>query len=344
MIPQGVPQSNLPCWTGIDVAKSSFQAALLIPGRNRPQPPLRDLATCSFPRTPDGVKAFCAWLDEEGAGPDTRAVMEATGIYSEELAIMFLQYRPELVPAIANPQQTSAFTKSLGLRNKTDALDARALARYGAERNPAPFEPAPPEYLALRRLVRHRQQLVEQSLSLGNIAGEGTDDKFVAQSRKLLLGSFAREIAKVEKKMRALFGQYAKLKADADLLESIYGVAFLTASTVIAELGDLRRFARARQLVAFVGLSPRQHQSGSSIDRPAHLCKRGNSRVRKSLYMAALTAIRDQGPMQRTYERLVASGKAKMSAIGAVMRKLLVLMRAMLISGKLYDRLWKTCA
>lgn len=334
--------NNNTCWAGLDVGKHNFQAALIRPGQRWPELSLRELPTRNFPRTLEGVEAFCAWLGEEGAGTEVRAVMEATGNYSEKLALMLYQYRPTLAPAIANARQTHAFIKSLGLRSKTDALDARALACYGAERRPAPFEPALPEYLALRHLVRHRQQLVKQQLALSNIQSEGTPDKFIARSRKLLLCALDREIAKAEKRMHAHIAQSPELNADCALLCSIYGVAFLTASSILAELGDLRKFARARQLAAFTGLSPRQYQSGSSIDRPAHLCKHGNGRVRKALYMAALTAIRDEGPMQRCYERLLANGKCKMSAIGTVMRKLLVLMRAILISGQPYDRQWKT--
>ena len=116
----------------------------------------------------------------------------------------------------------------------------------------------------------------------------------------------------------------------------------MTAVTVRTELGDLRRFERARQLTAFAGMSPRIVESGTSIAGKPHLCKQGNRRVRHALYMAAMTAIRGQNDLQRCYQRLVAKGKSHMSALGAIMRKMLCLLRALLISGKPYQPVYRS--
>jgi transposase len=150
-----------------------------------------------------------------------------------------------------------------------------------------------------------------------------------------------RTIGRVEAEMKALIHRHPLLERDIALLSSIYGVAFLTAARILAELGDLRRFNEARQLTAFAGLSPQLTDSGSSVHKQPHLCKQGNARVRQALYMSAMVAVRGDNDFRRTYLRLIDNGKTAMVALGAIMRRLLVLMRAILLSGKTYDPLWK---
>jgi len=105
--------------------------------------------------------------------------------------------------------------------------------------------------------------------------------------------------------------------------------------------GDLRRFHKARQLTAFAGVSPRIYQSGTSVNGRPRMCKKGSPRVRHVLYLAALTTIRGNNDLQRTYQRLLDEGKLPMVAIGAVMRKLLIVMRALLITETTYGPDWK---
>lgn len=332
-------------WAGADVSKKTFQAAPALAGQTWSPGALRELPTKRFARTVEGLHAFVAWLEEVTPASISitsfRVVMENTGRYSTELAAMMDEHYPHFQPAIVHAVQTHAYMKSMNLRSKTDVIEARALAFYGLERRPAPYVPLSDEQTELRELVRHRAFLVEQQLALSNRQGENSPNKFVQQSENRMVNAYTREIEKTEAQIRKLILKHSELNDDINLLTTIHGVGFLTAATILAELGDLRRFTRARQLSAFVGLSPRHVQSGTSINKPAHLCKVGNSRVRKSLYLAALTAIKDKGQMQATYERHCTEGKPKMVALGAVMRKLLVLMRALLISGKPYDPQWK---
>lgn len=348
MITQAPLQAQPRHWAGVDVSKRTFHAALARDGQRWGVTELCRLPRKEFVRSPEGVAAFVKWiamlLEVPVGHLDTRVVMETTGKYSTELAAWMNACKCGLAPAIVHARQTNAFIKSMNVRGKTDSLEARALAFYGAERSPTAYEALPEAQRQLRELVRHRAQLVELKLALENRKGEGSENPIVRRSQQKVHRSLEREIKLIEEEMRAQVNQAAPVRQDVQLLCSIYGVAQQTASVILAELGDLRRFDRARQLTAYAGLSPSQIQSGSSLNKPAHLCKQGNSRVRKALYMAALTAIQDRGPMQAIYMHACANGKPKMVALGAVMRRLLVLMRAMLISGKPYDRLWKTKA
>ncbi len=327
-------------WVGADVAKSTFDAALVRCNQHYPDTPLREIPACTFERSSKGVQAFLSWLDAQGLeDTDVRVVMEATGNYSTELAVWMLSQRQTLRPAIANPRHTSAFIKSMGLRNKTDRLEARALGFYGVERRPLAYEAPSPEQAELRALSRYRDSLVRQRTALKNQMKETCGSTFVQKNQAKRLRLLTRDIERVEEQMKALVAQHEDLNRDIELLMSIYGVAFINATTVLAELGDLRRFTLARQLSAFAGMSPRHRQSGTSIHGRSRLCKQGNSRVRQCLYLSALAAIRGNNQLRDTYQRLLAQGKPRMVALGAIMRKLLTLMRAILISGKRYQPL-----
>ncbi len=327
-------------WVGADVAKSTFDAALVQYTQHYPDTSLREIPACTFERSPKGVRAFISWLDAQGVDDgDVRVVMEATGNYSTELAVWMLSQRQSLRPAIANPRHTSAFIKSMGLRNKTDRLEARALGFYGVERHPQPYEAPRPEHAELRALSRYRDSLVRQRTALKNQIQEPCASPFVQKMQAKRLRLLTHDIERVEEQMKILVGQHEDLKRDIELLISIYGVAFINATTILAELGDLRRFTLARQLSAFAGMSPQHHQSGTSIRGRSRLCKQGNSRVRQCLYLSAMAAIRGNNQLRETYQRLLAQGKPRMVALGAIMRKLLTLMRAILISGKRYQPL-----
>jgi transposase len=334
-----ISRDNVQCshWIGADVSKVSFDVGLVACDQHYPDTALREIPTNSFERSREGVEAFLDWLGAKGVDAEkVRVVMEATGNYSTELAVWMLCACPSLSPAIVNPHHTAAFIRSMAVRNKTDRLEARALGFYGVERLPRPYEPLSPEHAELRSLSRHRDQLVRQQTMMKNQMQEAGACPFVRKNRKKRLRLINNDIARVEKEMKALVGQDEKLRRDVELLTSIYGVAFINATTILAELGDLRRFSLARQLTAFAGMSPRHRDSGSSVHGRSRLCKQGNPRVRQCLYLSAMTAIRANNQFRRMYQRLRDEGKAPMVALGAIMRKLLVLMRAILINGQPY--------
>lgn len=333
-------------WIGVDVAKKTFDAALVRYGQRWPATSLVDLPACTFERTPEGTAEFITWLDtltqEDTTSIAVRVVMEATGRYSTELAAWIVDHRPELEPAIAPPHQTASFIKSMGLRSKTDRMEAKALGFYGIERNPKPYQPQSKEEMLLRDLVRYRKFLVRQRVAEGNRNKELGNSPITTKISSRRLEQTQKDIDKTESEMQKIVNNTSEIKSDIELLCSIYGVGFIVAVTIRAELGDLRQFQKARQLSAFAGLTPARRQSGTSINGRAHMDKKGNPLVRQALYLSAMVVIRGKNTLQQDYCRLREQGKSPMSAIGAIMRKLLVLMRAILISGKPYDPLWKT--
>lgn len=332
--------ANVSAWAGCDVSKATFEAAVIHPVPADMPARAGAIAVRGFERTRGGVRVFLAWVDERVDDPTARCrvVMEATGKYSTELAGWMIAERPGLSPAIINPETARRFAQSLALRNKTDRSDARALARYGAERRPVAYEAPSPELARLRDLVRHRQAVITMRVAEGNRAKESYESPTVRAMLKRHVGQLVRDEKKLEEHIRKLLNLTAQLKHDATLLQTVYGVGLITTVSVLSELGDLRRFKKARQLTAFAGVSPRQERSGTSVRKRTRMSKKGSARVRQVLYMAAMTVIGGDNDLADHYRRLVAGGKTKMAALGVVMRKLLVVMRAVLISGKPFEK------
>jgi len=330
-------------WVGIDVAQKTFDAALAFYGQHYSSETFHEVPVKTFARSVQGIEQFLQWLDGltkqcGETNPDgVRVVMESTGTYSMELSAWLVGQRASLEPTIANANITSSFIRSLGLRNKTDRMEARALAFYGVERQPAPYEPPQGVYKELRELCRFREEIVKEQVACKNRRDETSLNPVIRRLAKRRLREIERHIEEIEKEMRKILDKDENVKKDYDLLVSIPGVGFITACMVLGELGDLRRFLRARQIAAFAGLSPRLRQSGSSVNGKPHLCKAGNSRIRKVLYMAAISAARYCPSMEKDYQLMLLHGKSKMSALGAIMRKLLVLMRAILIENTPYN-------
>jgi transposase len=330
-------------WAGLDVAKKSFDAAVVFYGQHYPETKLHEVPCKTFERSPDGVKQLLAWLDEQLPPVDdshpfsVRAVMESTGKYSQDLALWLLQQTKEPVAAIVNPGLTANFIKSMGLRNKTDRLEARALAFYGVERRPAPYKPLTLAHSELRELSRLRDSFITERVACKNRGEHESPNTFVRKTSTRRIRELNRHIDAIENRIKKLIIKDEALNHDYEILNTIPGVNFVTAAVILAELGDLRRFERARQISAFAGLSPRIHDSGSSVKGKQHMCKFGNRRVRQALYLSAVSAMRFCPSLRKCYQRLLLEGKSKMNAIGAVMRKLLVLMRALLIADEPYN-------
>lgn len=315
-------------WAGIDVAKEFLKVGSW--GHFE----FSEMETSDFPRQAKAMKHLLAWLKARAPeGAPIGIVMEATGKYSEEVAAWLLKLDPALRVAIINPFRIHEFIKSLGFRNKTDSLDAKALARFGRDRNPVAWEPPTPELAVLRDLVRIRADLVRTRTAMKNrLSDHERSSKQAAGAMRKIINALTTQIEALDSAIKAHLKAHPDLEHQVKSHMSIIGVGIVTSTTVLAELGDLRRFDRSRQLTAFAGVSPRLKDSGKKIGRP-HMCKEGSARVRAELYMAASNAIQHNPDMKAYFEHLLKRGKKERSALGAVMRKLLVVMRAVLVAG-----------
>jgi len=309
---------------GIDISKETFHASLLTD---------RGEVKKVFPNTRKGFEQLLSWLKNRHAG-DLHVCMEATGAYWEALAL-YLHGLEQRV-SVVNPARIKAFAQSELLRMKTDAVDASLIARFCKSQNPEPWVPPPPEIRILQALMRHYEHLkttrVQQS-----VYEQSSEAAVVKSSIREVIATLDAQIVQVEREIRQHFDDHPDLKRKRDLLTSIPGIGETTAGTLLSEIPHLDQFESAKAVAAFAGLSPRQRRSGTSIHGKPRLCKTGNARLRKALYLPAIVALRFNPVLRIFAERLATIGKHKRLVIGAVMRKLLVLAYGVLRSGTRFD-------
>ena len=144
------------------------------------------------------------------------------------------------------------------------------------------------------------------------------------------------EIAQIEDAMNETIKADPTLCDDAKQAKTIQGIGDKAVWVIFGEFGDLRQYKR-NELVALAGLFPKEHSSGTSVHKKPRLAKCGGGRVRKILYMCAMNAQRHNPHLHQYAERLADNGKTPMQILGAIMRKLLLLVRAVVVSGEAYD-------
>jgi transposase len=264
--------------------------------------------------------------------------MGATGPYSEAPADALAE-AGRLV-SVANPARVKAHAAAGGQGNKTDPADARAIASFARDRRPPPWQPPAPEVRQLQGLVRRLEDLVEMAArEKGRLASPALTQA-ARRSVKRTIRLLEKEADKVRAQADALIAANRPLRDDRDLLETIPGVGRQTATTVLAELPAVERLPSAESAAAACGLAPREYRSGTSVKRRTRLSKAGNARLRKALYLPTLTAIRFNPLLKGFFGRLVAAGKPKMQAVGACMRKLVMLCYGVLKNRTAFDPDW----
>ena len=336
--------------------------------------------------------------------------LEATGDYWKNIYYYLKQHRPGFSVTVINPVQTKAHAKTELRRAKTDAVNARDIALYMAEKQPAASLDRMPIFEIIKDLDQQIYQLKKQQTmtvnklrieltkvapeiekQLSHIQGKqllallaefptaelianssveqlaairyghhnwalsapliakvkalsqqsiayktGLGAGYAVQSLVRCIGQFQREIDWLKHQAVEL---YQTVASQQSLLATIPGIARETAIVLEAYIGDVHRFPTVKQFVAYFGMNPTVCTSGKS-KRNSYLQKKGNALVRQKLFMAVLTMIRQEvDPIHGYYQRLVAAGKPKLVAIGAAMRKLLVIIYYMLSKNEPFKNL-----
>lgn len=305
---------------GIDVSKRTLDVCLLNEGARH---------HCSVANDPEGHARLRVWASK--IAEQYCACLESTGSYGEAVAKYL--YTHGIAVSLVNPSQTAAFAKAQLLRTKTDAVDAESIARFAlamlSQGELPRYEPRSPEQEALQELVRHRDALVAQRLQLTN-RDKDVELKAVKRSNKKLIDAIDQEIKQAECEIKKLLEQHERLGKHYELLTSIPGVGAVTAAVILSELPPVERFERPAQAAAYAGVTPRIRHSGSRKPLSQPITKTGNAFLRRTLYMAALTAKRSNPLLKAMAERLYSKGKAPKKVIVAIMRKLVHLIFAIL--------------
>jgi transposase len=262
------------------------------------------------------------------------AVLEATGGYEFEAACAL--QAAGLAVAVVNPRTARDFARAMGTLAKTDALDARMLAAFARvlhqhperERFVKPLADA--ELQRLQALVLRRRQLVQmitserQRMRVSHVAARPSIERVVEFLKTELADSDADVAAHVQRHHAAL----------AAALASVPGIGAASVAVLLAELPELGTLDR-RRVAALVGVAPLNRDSGQM--RGQRTIWGGRADVRRTLYMATLTAVRHNPILKIHYERLLVAGKRKKVALVACMRKLLTLLNAIAKHGSRWD-------
>jgi transposase len=315
---------------GIDVAKAKLDCTLRLPnGKYRNK---------VIENNQSGFKILIEWLAKHEATV-VHACMEATGIYWEAAAEYLAAQ--EMIVSVINPTQIKAFGTSRMVRTKTDRVDARLIAEFCFERCPAPWQAPSLGEQTLRALVLRLEALQTMRTQESNRLAVTRDA--VKESVSTHITWLDTEIKALTKTIRDHMDGDSNLKDKQALLDSIPGLGERTIAVLLAFYADCERFAHARQAVAFAGLDPRHHESGTSVKGKPRMSKIGHAFLRKALYMPAMVTLYKTQWGKCFRQRLAAAGKPPKLIIGAMMRKLIHVVFGVLKSQKNFDSALHGC-
>jgi transposase len=325
------PRPAPAAWVGSDVSQHTLDACRLPAGGGKPR-------FGAFANDPAGQAALRAWADAHAAGVPLGFCLESTGASGEALAQALADAGRHV--SVVNPARVKDAGLRRGQGHQTDKADAKLIAEYASRERPPAWQPPAPEVRDLQALVRRRDDLRALAAGeKGRLAAPGLS-RAARQSLRRTAAFLEREADRLQAQADELIAATPALAADRGLLESIPGVGAVTAQALLAELPEPARFASAQQAAAYAGLAPREYGSGPTVRKRTRLSKAGHARLRKALDLPTLTAIRFNPLLKALVERLVAAGKARMAAVGACLRKLLMIAYGVLRNRTPFDPSW----
>lgn len=311
---------DYPFYAGIDVSKRQLELALLVPGRRQPE-------RWQFSNDGQGIRRLRGRLLRHGAG---LVVLEATGGLERLLARRLEE--SVLQVAVLNPRQVRHLARGLGQLAKTDAIDALLLAQIAEKVRPQPRPRRSVEEEALSDLVERRRQLNAMlTMELNRLS---TAPPGVTSDIRALIRSLRRRLKTVEAKIEKTVKGKARFRAKSEILRSVPGVGPVLSATLIGSLPELGRASKG-EIAKLVGVAPLNNDSGTRRGRMS--CWGGRANVRAALYMAAVAGVRFNPALRQFYRRLRAQNRPAKVALIACMRKLLVILNAMLRDNTIWN-------
>jgi transposase len=296
---------------GIDVSKDRLDV-FLVPGGE----------AFELANDPEGIDSLLERLERV---PPELVVLEATAGYERPVAAAIAASEARIAVAVVNPRQARDFAKATGKLAKTDRIDAEVLARFAAAVGPRPSVIPEEEARALQAILVRRRQLSGMLVAEKNrflMAPEAVARRIAAHVRWL-----EKELIRTDRELDEAIGQSEAWGRNEALLRSVPGVGPVLARTLLAELPELGALSH-RRLSALVGVAPFNRDSGTLRGKRA--VWGGRAHVRACLYMGALVATPFNPAIRGFYERLLAAGKPKKVALVACMRKLIVILNALM--------------
>ena len=299
------------------------------------------LAGKKFENSTKGFESLIAWTTKV-LEKDVKVifVMEATGVYHESLAYYLDDHGYEV--CIVLPNKISNFARTLDTKTVTDDTASEAITFFALSRKLEKWIKPTGVYRKIRHLTRERMQLIDERTMLKNQLHAEKAQAEPCESSIVRLKARIVMICKQEKEILAeistMVKRDEKIKKEVTLLCTLPGVAMLTACSVLAETDGFDLIRSKRQITSYAGLDIIEKQSGTSVKGKTRISKKGNKYLRKSMHMAALTALRTDDRFKGLFIRLVSRHNIKMKAVVAVQRKLLEMMYTLHKTQKPYDK------
>ena len=321
---------------GIDVSYKSFDARF---GTTNTQQQITLSPSKSFKNSLPGFKLFLRWLKKLVLSNDIPLVfvMEATGVYYEQLANFLFKHNYQV--AVILPNKIRNYAKSLESKSKTDPIDAATITRFGLERQLKLWTPPSESLKTLRDLCREYHSIKTNITQIKNqLHALKSSFKPHQQSFKRktqLLKFLERQVALIKTELHALVKSNPVLAQHLKQIKTAKGLGDITILTVLAETRCFDLVTNQKQLTSYTGFDIVFNDSGIKKGKTS-ISKKGNKFIRKALFMPALSACRANPRLKNFYQRLVAKGKNKKLAIIAVARKLLLLIYTLWKTNSVY--------
>ena len=317
--------------SGIDIAKDTFVAGFTTIDNEQKVSQKRPK---TFNNNASGYKEYLDWVAKyQTKDIPMTFTMEATGVYYEGLAY-FLSERKKRVSVLL-PNTVKKFGESLNKKSKTDPIDARILGQMGVERILPQWKISSKIYRELKGLTRERQRLVENKTAVKNQLHAEQHTAYPMKTAitrmKNHIKYLDRQIESIEKELKNKVSKDDFVSKKIEKVTTIPGIAFITAVTIAAETQGFDNFTSSRQLSSFAGYDIQLKESGNFKGK-TKISKKGNSNIRRAMYMPSLSTISHSQTYKKIYNRLNKKKENGLIAGTAIQRKLL---------GLIYT-LWKS--
>lgn len=323
---------------GLDISVKNFDACLSVIDINQK---VTVKNTCKFINNQKGFETLHDWLEKNHKLKEIPLVilLEPTGVYYENCALYLSKKGYKVCVVLAN--KSKKYFQAMGLRSKNDKVDAQALSRMGAEQCLEEWHPITEFYYQLRIMTRHHQSLQElitiQKNQLHAHKNGMYQNKFVEKQTNKLILDLTNQLADLKKKIVEFINSNPEVKAKVENVASIKGVGILTIAVIISETNGFQNFNNSRQLVSYAGYDVVENQSGSHTGQ-TRISKKGNSHIRRILFMPALTVVtHNVAPFKNLFDRTYAKHFIKFKSYVAIQRKILVLIFSLWKNGEKYD-------
>jgi transposase len=309
-------ESNENTFVGIDVAKKELVVHIL--------PSNQQL---TVPNSSKGIKELMTLFKQNSP---QQVVLEATGGLERELLINLVANG--ITTTLINPRQARDLAKGLGELAKTDAVDARMLARF-AQLQCLPVRPLPSQEIQeMNDLVTRRQQLIQMRTMEANRMHMARQ-KSIKKSIEKIIEAFDKQIDAIDVRIEQMIANNHDWNEKDKILKSVPGVGAKTSQVLISALPELGTLKR-QEIAALVGVAPFCHDSGKKSG--ARSIKGGRADVRSALYMATFSAVRYNKTFKEFFDRLIANGKKYKVAMVAAMRKMITVLNVMIKTKTLW--------